>query len=115
MTDQIDDITARVETMLARAMKVFDTTQEVLEGTLDRLKAEEAVQGAEIPKHIKEMNSALMLALQLEGKARDATGQRIGQAGAGQLDLDAARAEIGVRLACLRAAGGGGDVPRGAE
>ena len=68
MTDQIDDITARVETMLARAMKVFDTTQEALEGTLERLKAEEAVPGAEIPKHIKEMNSALMLALHLEGR-----------------------------------------------
>ena len=115
MTDQIEDIATRVQTMVARAMKVFDRTQDALEGTLERLKDDETVPGTDIPKHINQLNSALMLALSLEAKARDATAQRQDRIGAGQLDLDGARAEIGVRLACLRAAGGGGAVPDGAE
>ena len=115
MTDRFDEDHARFQEMLDGAMEVFATTQEVLQGTLNRLKAEAAVQGNEIGKEIRDLNSVLMLALSLEAKARDATGQRQERRGAGQLDLDGARAEIGVRLACLRAAGGGGGLSGGAE
>jgi len=115
MTERFEKDQAVFQEMLETALETFETTREVLRGTLNRLKAEETVPGAEIPKQIKEMNSALMLALHLEGKARDANGQRTGQIGAGALDLDAARAEIGLRLACLRAAGGGGGLSDGAE
>jgi hypothetical protein len=96
-------------------LEAFATARQVLRGTLKRLKAEEPVESSEVPKHIRELNNALILAMGLEGKARDATGQRTGEIGAGQLDLDAARTEIGLRLACLRAAGGGGAVPDGVE
>ncbi|WP_071691854.1 hypothetical protein [Nioella sediminis] len=115
MTDQLNEDQTPFQEMLDGALEAFETAREVLRDTLKRLKAEEPVESTEVPKHIREMNNALILAMGLEGKARDATGQRMGEIGAGQLDLDAARAEIGLRLACLRAAGGGGTVPGGAE
>lgn len=115
MTDQLNEDQTPFQEMLDGALEAFETAREVLRDTLKRLKAEEPVESTEVPKHIREMNNALILAMGLEGKARDATGQRMGEIGAGQLDLDAARAEIGLRLACLRAAGGGGTVPDGVE
>ena len=115
MTTGFHDDVDRFQGMLEMAMEAFETTGEALRGTVNRLKAEEPVSADEVGKRVRDMNAALLQVLSLEGKARDATGQRIGQIGAGQLDLDAARAEIGVRLACLRAAGGGGDVSGGAE
>lgn len=115
MTNRFEEDQAVFQEMLETALETFETTREVLRGTLNRLKAEETVPGAEIPKHIKEMNNALILAMHLEGKARDANGQRSQHVGAGQLDLDAARTEIGVRLACLRAAGDGGALSGGVE
>ena len=115
MTDQLNEDQTPFQEMLDGALEAFETAREVLRDTLKRLKAEEPVESTEVPKHIREMNNALILAMGLEGKARDATGQRMGEIGAGQLDLDAARAEIGLRLACLRAAGGGGTVPGGTE
>ncbi|WP_306047834.1 hypothetical protein [Nioella sp. MMSF_3534] len=115
MTDQLNEDQTPFQEMLDGALEAFATARQVLRGTLKRLKAEEPVDASEVSKHVREMNNALIFAMGLEGKARDATGQRMGEIGAGQLDLDAARAEIGLRLACLRAAGGGGAVPDGAE
>jgi hypothetical protein len=115
MTDQLNEDQKPFQEMLDGALEAFATARQVLRGTLKRLKAEEPVESSEVPKHIRELNNALILAMGLEGKARDATGQRTGEIGAGQLDLDAARTEIGLRLACLRAAGGGGAVPDGVE
>jgi hypothetical protein len=115
MTDQLNEDQTPFQEMLDGALEAFATARQVLRETLKRLKAEEPVESSEVPKHIRELNNALILAMGLEGKARDATGQRTGEIGAGQLDLDAARTEIGLRLACLRAAGGGGALPDGAE
>lgn len=115
MTIGCDETDTAVQRLLAGALKSFETAQEVLSGTLDHLRAEQARGLGEYRKDIRDMNAALMLTMDFERKARDAEHQRKGSIGAGQLDLDAARAEIGVRLACLRAAGGGGDLSGGAE
>jgi hypothetical protein len=115
MTIRFDEDTARFQEMLAGAFEAFATTQDVLRDTVKRLKAQEPVSSAEVVKQIKDMNGALLLALGLEGKVRDATGQRQAGAGAGELDLEAARAEIGGRLARLRAAREGGELSQGAE
>ncbi|MGI3187283.1 hypothetical protein [Nioella aestuarii] len=115
MTDHFDEDHTPFQEMLGGALEAFETAREVLRDTLKRLKAEEPVESSEVPKHLRDLNNALILAMGLEGKARDAAGQRMGEIGAGQFDLDAARAEIGLRLACLRAAGGGGDISDGAE
>lgn len=104
---------ARAEQLLGRAMNAFETAQEVLDRAVEKLKSEERVSGTDLTKDIREMNNALLMALSLEEKARVAGGK--GRVGAGSLDLEAARVEIGCRLDCLRAAGGGGGVSGGAE
>jgi len=113
MTTNSELDTTRVERMLIRALNAFDTAQEMLDRAVDKLKSEEKVSGTDLTKDIKEMNNALTMALSLEEKARVAGGKT--RVGGGALDLEAARAEIGCRLACLRAAGGGGGVSGGAE
>ena len=104
---------ARVERMLGRALNAFETAQEMLDRAVEKLKAEEKISGTDLTKDIREMNNAFMMALNLEEKARVARGKT--RSGAGSLDLEAARAEIGCRLACLRAANDRRDVPGGAE
>lgn len=106
MTMKSDEDVAQTEITVARAMKAFDVTLDVLEAAVDRLRAEEAASPGAVIKDLKEMNSAFTLALHMKEKARDAKrGPDGGRAGA--LDLDAARAEIGLRLACLRDASDG--------
>lgn len=101
MTTKSDEDDACTEITVARAMKAFDVTVDALEDAVDRLRAEEAVSPGAVIKDLKEMNSAFTLALNLKEKARDAKRGPDGRR-AGELDLDAARAEIGLRLACLR-------------
>ncbi|QBX99836.1 hypothetical protein E2K80_03060 [Rhodophyticola sp. CCM32] len=61
------------------------------------------------------MNGAFLFALAMEEKARVAAGKHVGGGAGGRFDLDAARAEIGLRLACLRTAGSGGEISGGVE
>ena len=113
MTVDLEQDAARVEQLLDRAMTAFETAQEVLDRAVAKLKSEEKISGTDLTKDIREMNNALMMALSLEEKARVAGGKT--RVGGAALDLEAARAEIGCRLACLRAARGGGGVSGGAE
>ena len=101
-----DENVACTEITVLQAMKAFAVTLEVLEAAVDRLRADEAAGPGAVTKDLKDMNNAFLLALAMKEKLRDA---RRGSDGgrAGQLDLDAARTEVGLRLACLRNAGDG--------
>jgi hypothetical protein len=113
MTDfQCDDDLAHTERTVVRAWKALETAVAVLESAVDAAKAPGAVDASEMVKDVKAVNAAFLWAMQQEGKARDAGSQRFGRGGGGQpLDLEAARAEVEFRLACLRGAGGDGAVP----
>ena len=67
-------------------------------------------------QEVKAIVAAFQLAIQQEAKAREAGSRKYGAAPeGGWLDLDAARVEIRGRLACLRAAGAGGELSCGVE
>ncbi|WJY20511.1 hypothetical protein QTA57_11695 [Fontisubflavum oceani] len=106
---------ARAERVVSQAMKAFEVTLEALEAAVDALRAEAATGEQAVSKDLKAMNAAFLFALQMEEKARAAGDKHGAGPGAGQLDLDAARAEIDLRLACLRAARSGGGVSGRAE
>ena len=76
---------------------------------------EEGAGDKQVVADIKALNGAFLFAMKMQEAARAAGSERFGLRGAGQLDLDAARDEIGIRLACLRAAGGGGELSGGVE
>ena len=118
MTDLItgDDGRAHAERTAARAYKALEAAVEVLEGMLDAARAAQGCDEGGLVKDVRAVGAAFQAALQLEGKAREAGSQRYGSGGGGgELDLDAARAEIGRRLARLRAAGGDDGLPEGPE
>ncbi|WP_347267255.1 permease [Paracoccus sp. (in: a-proteobacteria)] len=58
-------------------------------------------------KLVRALRDATQLVLEERSKVDKLRKDAAGQVGAGALDLDAARDEIGRRLACLRRAGGG--------
>ena len=116
MTDiQSDEDLAHSERTVARAWKALETAVAVLESAVDAARAPGAMDASEMVKDVKAVNAAFLWAMQQEGKARDAGSQRYGRGGGGTLDLEAARAEVELRLACLRRAGDDGTVPVGAE
>ena len=106
MTDLgfLEEDEARAELTIQRAMEAFDTTIEALRHAVAELKAEYRTGETEVMKDLKAMNAAFQLAVSTEVKAREALAKQASQVGAGTLDLDAAREEIRLRLACLRAA-----------
>ena len=109
MTILTDGEETWAQKMLGRAETAFSTAQLVLQSAIEKLKAEQEVSGTDLSKDLRAMNHALMMAMGFEGKTRDAAAEQA-SVGADALDLDAARAEIGCRLDCLRAARGGGGV-----
>lgn len=99
-----DEDQARAEKTIARAMEAFDTTIEALQAAVRELKAEYRTGETEVLRDLKAMNAAFQLAMSTEAKAREAVAKQAPLAGSGSLDLDAAREEIRLRLACLRTA-----------
>ncbi|MFT4151350.1 MAG: hypothetical protein QM656_14215 [Paracoccaceae bacterium] len=73
----------------------------------------QAVRGGDLPQvreaeaHVKALRSALQLFIEERNRVEKLRKQSAGAVGAGGLDLDAARDEIGRRLARLREGGGG--------
>lgn len=61
----------------------------------------------EAARLVRDLRAATQLVLEERNRVDKLRKDIVGQAGAGRLDLDAARDEIGRRLACLRRAGGG--------
>ncbi|MFT6932351.1 MAG: hypothetical protein ACJAXT_001046 [Paracoccaceae bacterium] len=115
MTYLVENELERAERMLARAMQVVDVAQTVLSEAVGRLKNEQVVKGSELIADLKAMSGALHFALSMEEKTRDATRQKDGRRDVGELDLEAARTEISLRLACLRDAGCDRSVSGGVE
>jgi hypothetical protein len=118
MTDMIvngDDDRAHGDRTVLRAYKALEAAVELLESTLDTARGTGNCDEAGVVKDVRAVGAAFQTALQMEGKAREAGSQRYGGRGVGELDLGAARDEIGRRLARLRAAGGDGGFPAGVE
>ena len=57
---------------------------------------------------VKDLRAAFQMVMDERTRVEKLRKQVAGVVGTGELDFDAARAEIGRRLACLRNAGGGG-------
>jgi len=93
----------RAELTIARAMEAFDVTIEALQHAVAELRAEYKAGETEVMKDLKAMNNAFQAAMSTEAKARDALAKQGQLVGGNALDLDAAREEVGLRLACLRA------------
>jgi hypothetical protein len=113
MTDMIDlvDDRAHAERTVGRALKALEIATQTLEDAVDAWRAlEDGAGEKQVVTEIKALNGAFLFAMKMQEAALAAGSERYGAAGAGTLDLDAARDEIGLRLACLRSAGGGGAV-----
>lgn len=106
MTDLglIEKDTTRADKTIRRAMDAFETTIDVLNEAVNKLKAEYRAGEKAVMADLKAMNTAFSFAMAMEARARDAAGPHTQAKAAGTLDLDAAREEIGLRLACLRSA-----------
>lgn len=106
---------AQADRTVARAYKALEVAVELLESALDAARAAPKGDATEVVKDVRAVAAAFQTALQVEVKARDAGSQRYTRRGSGELDLDAARDEVGRRLARLRAARDGGGVSQGVE
>ncbi|WP_245727335.1 permease [Paracoccus isoporae] len=72
-----------------------------------RLRAGEMGELKDAVRTARELRSATQLMLEERNKVEKLRKEAAGAVGDGQFDLDAARDEIGRRLACLRRAAGG--------
>jgi len=117
MTDTFSesDALAYADRAVGQAYKALETAVELLEETLDAARAAQSCSETDVVKDLRAVGAAFQLAIQQEARARDAGSQRYGRRGGGVLDLDAARLEVGRRLARLRAAGDREGVLGGAE
>jgi len=90
------------------AMKGFHRAAAALNTAVEALETSPATGEKQVVADIRALNGAMIFALKMWSEARGAaTGYHNGSGG---IDLDAARSEIGLRLDCLRTAGGGGGV-----
>lgn len=109
-TTDTDEL-AWADRTVARAYKALEVAVDVLERTLDAVRGTEPDDANAVVKDVRAVGAAFQTALQLEVKARDAGSQRYTRRGTGALDLDAARFEVGRRLARLRATRGDRWIP----
>ncbi|MEM7722889.1 MAG: hypothetical protein AAF376_10980 [Pseudomonadota bacterium] len=108
-----DDPDHAVKTV-GRAFDALETATETLQAAVNALKlADPTFSDKQVVTDIRALNGALLFAMKTQEAARAAGHEGFG--GGGQLNLEEARDEIGVRLACLRSAGCGGDVSGGSE
>lgn len=74
---------------------------------VQELRAGRAEGGKDVLQAVRDLKAAIQLLNEERNRIEKHAKQIAGAAGAGPLDLDAARDEIGRRLACLRAASDG--------
>jgi hypothetical protein len=106
-------ITFRVEEnapvdLLAETEILFRETAEELVRAIKRLKARPGVDAKAAIQAIKDIKTALQMVMDERTRVEKLRRQAAGAVGDHALDFDAARDEIGRRVACLRNAGGGG-------
>ncbi len=109
-TDLADRDDLRAEAMLLEATEAFDRAVAILRLSCQQLESKPTTGEVDLIKSVRQMNGAFLFTMEMREKAREAGSKRFGPSGAGKLDLDSARVEIGLRLACLRDAGEGDEV-----
>jgi hypothetical protein len=103
-----DAVLAVAEDWIRQAAEdIARTVQAVRAGGFPEVKTAE--------KHVRDLRAALELFIDERNRVEKLRKQVAGAVGASGLDFDAARDEIGRRLARLRDAGGGGGVSGGIE
>lgn len=115
MTTDIPAGESRAEEILGRARRHYAEISAALEAALERMKQDQdgdlRAFSAAVQAHWKSLQTVLEREIELEKRAIER-----GEAGrAGAIDLEAARAEVGRRLACLKAARRGRGLSGGAE
>lgn len=93
---------ARSEKTIARAMTAFDTTLDTLQEAVETLKADYKNGAKDVIDQVRSMNKAFQSAMEAEAQARGSLRKQGIYIGSGSLDLDGARDEVRLRLACLR-------------
>ena len=95
--------------VLERALAIFDHAATELGQALERLRDDGAMEegSARALRAVRALQAALAVCLEERVKGDRLRNEVAGVVGARALDLDAARVEIGRRLARLRDAGGG--------
>jgi hypothetical protein len=114
MTDILTDHTknlAEAEDSARHALKALEVAIDVLESSVDALRQDVRSGEKDLVGSLKAMNNAYQFAQAMKEKARDAGSEKYGRTERAAFDLNAARAEVGLRLASLRAASDGGGVP----
>lgn len=103
------------DTFLAAAMNTFQRLVEVLDTLAEALRHEhlDALTGAQ--KSVPDLNKAVLMVLKERQTLHDLERKHGGSPAGIELDLDRARDEIELRLACLGAARDADAVPGGAE
>lgn len=95
--------------VLALAEALYRDAAVELHRVIEALRAGEFGEIKAAQSAIRDLRATALHVLDERGKVDKLRKQVLGQVGAGgALDFDAARVEIGRRLACLRDAGGGG-------
>ncbi|WP_139267105.1 hypothetical protein [Celeribacter indicus] len=89
------------------AFRQFDRAILVIDRAIERIVADDPDVAFVLPKSFKELKAALETA-QVERRRLDELRRKDGELQRGEIDFDAARAEVLDRLARLKAAGGAG-------
>lgn len=99
------------DNMLSEAQEIFQRTTSALNVLVRELEANNTDNAGEAARLVKELKAALYPAMAERERLEEKRKKSAGIVHDFAIDFDAARHEIGRRLACLRAAGGQGRVP----
>ncbi|WP_199221354.1 hypothetical protein [Maritimibacter sp. 55A14] len=98
------------DALLQAAREQFERTRRQLRDVLARIEAGEAAAVAQLETARQQLSKSLTNAIQEESRFEEFCKAERGAVHGHAIDFDAARAEIGRRLARLRDSGGGGGV-----
>jgi hypothetical protein len=101
--------TGAAPSLLAEAREHYDIMLHAVQGKIRELKRGEAPDGKDCRRAINEYSAAVALLLRELHKVEDHDARDSSGHGAGRFDFDSLRAEVGRRLARLRAAERSGD------
>lgn len=93
--------------VLAAAETFFETAMEDLVGVIAAVRQGRLTEAKAAIAAVRDLKQAFYALMEERNRVEKLRRQVAGAAGTGSLDLDAARDEIGRRLACLRDAGAG--------
>ena len=105
----------RQEEWLETSIRILGHFRAAFERSADAMAKGDVVPARDADRQLSEYLKIVQKVMDEEAKLDERTARETGLVRERDLDLDAARAEIGRRLACLRAAGDRGSLPDGAE